>query len=169
MLTTTAPLVRWMQATDIPSLVELFAESFAREHWLPQDFTDFAMHPNRDNRIKVLVDESDRSQQILAAIAVTLTAEECCVRRLAVPRELRRQGHATYLLNQVAGRQSVIQRRIFTAVVPETNLAAQLFFRDSSVGFRFDAADRRWLANGHQGYVFRFLKTPRRRRATARI
>lgn len=169
MLITTAPLVRWMQPTDIQGLVELFAECFARERWLPQDFEDFAMHPDRDNRIKVLVDENDEQQRILSAIAVTLTDDECRVRRLAVPRELRRQGHASYLLSQVAGRQSVIQRRIFTAVVPETNLVAQLFFRDSSVGFRFDSADRRWLANGQQGYVFRCLKTPRRRRATARV
>lgn len=167
----TAPafLVRWMQPSDVPGLVELFAECYPDERWRARDFHRFTRDRRRDNRIKVLVDENDEDQRILAAIALTVTEDDCRIRRLAVPAELRRQGYATQILTHVAGRQSAIQRRIFSAAVPEDNLDAQLFFRDSAAGFRFDPADRRRYADGRQGYVFKFLKAPRRRRATAHV
>lgn len=162
--TTPELLVRWMQPADVAGLVTLFADCYPAEQWKARDFRRFVANRERDNVVKVLVDETDRSQRILAAIAYTADSEMCLIRRLAVPTVLRRQGFATEILSQTASRRSPIQRRVFKAVVSETNLTAQLFFRDSAVGFNFDRDERHWYADGRQGYVFRFLKAPRRRR-----
>ncbi len=166
MVATRELIVRWHQPSDIPTLVELFAECFPDEGWRASDFKRFCDPARADeNVIKVLVDEADPAQPLLAAIAYTLTDDECRIRRIAVPASLRRQGWGSFILASVAGRRSPIQRRVFTAVVPETNVPALEFFRDSPVGFTFDPADRRSRADGTEAYTFRYLKAPRRRRA----
>lgn len=162
---------RYFQPSDTAQLVELFAQCYPEETWRPVDFRRFAECEHRDNRLKVLVDEDDVEQRILAAMGYTMNDAgcegDCRIRRLAVSPDLRRQGFATQLLTSVAGRRSPVQQVNFTAVVPEDNLPAQLFFRDGAAGFRHDPADRRQLPDGRQGYVFRFRKTPRRRRVAA--
>jgi ribosomal protein S18 acetylase RimI-like enzyme len=166
MLTAPELLVRWYQPCDLKGLRTLFAECYPAEQWRVRDFIRFANKRERENVIKVLVDENDPTQRLLAAVFYTKTPDECLIRRIAVPQALRRQGYATEILRSIAGLKSPIQVRTFTAVVPESNLDAILFFRDSAVGFRFDPGDRR-LSGGKDAYVFRYLKAPRRRRALA--
>lgn len=113
------PLIRPASAADLPALLEIERESFARPHWTTQDFLEH----------ECLVAEIDGQvagllvwRETFPGDAVTPSERE--ILNVAVAVGFRRCGIATALLHHALSREAV-----YFLEVRESNLAAQYLYR----------------------------------------
>lgn len=126
--------VGWMCRRHLASVQAIERASFE----FPWDETDFIAHLQQRNAIALV---ARREPQVVGFVTVELRRRYVELTNLAVDPIYRRQGIGELLVARAKGllcgrRQSVV------AIVRESNLAAQLFFRDT--GFRCVDILRDW-------------------------
>ena len=119
--------IRWMIRRDMPEVLGIEAESFEFP-WLEEDFIRCL---RQRNCIGMVAEHDDR---VVGFMIYELAKNRIQVLNFATAAEYRRRGIGTQMIGKLIGKLSAQRRTRVTLDVRETNLPAQLFFRDS--GFR---------------------------------
>ena len=119
--------IRWMIRRDMPEVLDIEAESFEFP-WLEEDFIRCL---RQRNCIGMVAEHDDR---VVGFMIYELNKTRIHVLNFAVAAEYRRRGVGTQMVAKLIGKLSSQRRTRIMLEVRETNLPAQLFFRDS--GFR---------------------------------
>ena len=119
--------IRWMIRRDMPEVLAIEAGSFEFP-WLEEDFIRCL---RQRNCIGMVAEHEDR---VVGFMIYELNKNRIQVLNFATAPEHRRQGVGTQMVAKLIGKLSAQRRNRIALEVRETNLAAQLFFRDS--GFR---------------------------------
>lgn len=123
--------IRWMIRADMPAVLRIESESFD----FPWDEQTFIEHLRQRNCIG-MVAESDGGH-VVGYVVYELHKKRLDLLNIAVAREHRRHGVGTQMLAKLASKLNDQRRDRITLEVRETNLGAQLFFKQ--VGFRATA------------------------------
>jgi ribosomal-protein-alanine N-acetyltransferase len=119
--------IRWMIRRDMAEVLEIENTSFE----FPWSEDDFIRCLRQRNCIGMVAEHEDR---VVGFMIYELHKNQLHILNFAVRPELRRQGIGTQMANKLVGKLSQQRRNRIMLEVRETNLSAQLFFRDS--GFR---------------------------------
>jgi [ribosomal protein S18]-alanine N-acetyltransferase len=119
--------VRWMCRKDMPAVLEIERQSFEFP-WSEDDFIRCLRYP----RCIGMVVESDG--RVVGFMMYALYKFRLHLLTLAVHRDFRRRGVGTRLMQKLFGKLSYQRRNRIVLEVRETNLSAQMFFRE--MGFR---------------------------------
>lgn len=114
--------IRWMIRRDMAPTLAIERESFAR----PWTETDFVTHLRNRNTIGMVAECGD---ELAGYMLYELHHTHLALLNLAVHHDARRQGVGTQMLDKLAGKLSERRRTHIALMVCETNLDAQLFFR----------------------------------------
>jgi [ribosomal protein S18]-alanine N-acetyltransferase len=119
--------IRWMIRRDMDDALEIENESFE----FPWSEEDFVRCLRQRNCIGMVAEHDD---QIVGFMIYELHKTRLHVLNFAVARKFRRLGIGTQMIQKLVGKLSHQRRSRILLEVRETNLAAQLFFRQC--GFR---------------------------------
>ncbi len=119
--------IRWMIRRDMPEVLAIEAASFEFP-WLEDDFIRCL---RQRNCIGMVAEHDDR---VVGFMIYELNKNRIQVLNFATAPEMRRRAVGTQMVRKLVGKLSAQRRTRILLEVRETNLAAQLFFRDS--GFR---------------------------------
>jgi [ribosomal protein S18]-alanine N-acetyltransferase len=119
--------IRWMIRRDMPEVLDIERQSFEFP-WLSDDFTRCL---RQRNCIGMIAESEDR---LVGFMIYELHKTRIHVLNFAVAADCHRQGVGSQMVAKLAGKLSSQRRSRIVLEVRETNLAAQLFFRDA--GFR---------------------------------
>ena len=119
--------IRWMIRRDMPEVLAIEAGSFEFP-WLEEDFIRCL---RQRNCIGMVAEHDDR---VVGFMIYELNKNRIQVLNFAVADEYRRRGVGTQMVAKLIGKLSAQRRTRIGLEVRETNLAAQLFFRQT--GFR---------------------------------
>jgi [ribosomal protein S18]-alanine N-acetyltransferase len=117
--------VRWMIRRDMPEVLAIEAESFEFP-WLDDDFIRCL---RQRNCIGMVAEHDDR---VVGFMIYELHKTRIHVLNFAVAESERRRGVGTQLIAKLIGKLSTQRRSRIVLEVRETNLAAQLFFRENA-------------------------------------
>ena len=131
--------LRYCLDYELRDLIRIERLCFA-EPWTRREFQPFI------ERSRVLVAECNATLDILGFAAYEVSRGEVRIVNMAVEPVAQRRGVGLALVNRLKDKLCPWKRRVLTALVPETNLAAHLFLR--SCGFRGSVDPN--------GYLFRF-------------
>jgi [ribosomal protein S18]-alanine N-acetyltransferase len=127
--------IRWMIRRDMPEVLGIEAGSFEYS-WSEEDFIRCL---RQRNCIGMVAEHDDR---VVGFMIYELSKTRIHVLNFAVADDCRRLGVGTQMIAKLIGKLSAQRRSRVMLEVRETNLAAQLFFRDS--GFRAVSVLRRY-------------------------
>ena len=119
--------IRWMIRRDMPTVLDIEADSFEFP-WLEDDFIRCL---RQRNCIGMVVELDDR---VVGFMVYELSKTRLHMLNFAVAPEFRRFGVGSQMIRKLIGKLSAQRRSRIMLEVRETNLAAQLFFREN--GFR---------------------------------
>lgn len=119
--------IRWMIRRDMAEVLEIERESFE----FPWSEEDFIRCLRQRNCIGMVAEYEDR---VVGFMIYELHKTRLHVLNFAVAQKLRRRGVGRQMLAKLVGKLSFQRRTRVLLEVRETNLAAQLFFRNE--GFR---------------------------------
>jgi len=119
--------IRWMIRRDMPEVLAIEADSFEFP-WLEEDF----IRCLRQRNCIGMVAEYD--ERVVGFMIYELNKTRIQVLNFATARDYRRRGVGSQMVAKLIGKLSAQRRTRITLDVRETNLAAQLFFREN--GFR---------------------------------
>ena len=119
--------IRWMIRRDMPEVLGIEGESF-QFPWSEDDF----IRCLRQRNCIGMVCEYDA--KVVGFMIYELHKNRLHILNFAVHQQLRRKGIGTQMIRKLIGKLSPQRRSRIMLEVRETNLAAQLFFRD--IGFR---------------------------------
>ncbi len=119
--------IRWMIRRDMPEVLATENESFEFP-WLEEDFIRCL---RQRNCIGMVAEHEDR---VVGFMIYELHKNRIHVHNFAVAREYRRRGVGSQMVAKLIAKLSSQRRSRVVLEVRETNLAAQLFFREN--GFR---------------------------------
>ncbi|MFZ5831083.1 MAG: ribosomal protein S18-alanine N-acetyltransferase, partial [Planctomycetota bacterium] len=119
--------IRWMIRRDMPEVLAIERSCFEFP-WLDDDFVRCL---RQRNCIGMVAEHEDR---VVGFMIYELHKSRIHVLNFAVAPDFRRRGVGWQMAAKLIGKLSVQRRNRIVLEVRETNLAAQLFFRD--VGFR---------------------------------
>ena len=119
--------IRWMIRRDMPEVLAIEAESFEFP-WLEEDFIRCL---RQRNCIGMVAEHDDR---VVGFMIYELAKSRIQVLNFATAARYRRRGVGAQMAAKLIGKLSAQRRTRIVLEVRETNLAAQLFFRQS--GFR---------------------------------
>lgn len=119
--------IQWMIRRNMPEVLAIEAESFEFP-WLEEDFIRCLRGRNRVGMVAAYDD------RIVGFMIYELFKQRINIENFAVASEWRRLGVGSQMVAKLIGKLSLQRRTRITLEVRETNLAAQLFFRDK--GFR---------------------------------
>ncbi len=119
--------IRWMIRRDMPAVLDIEADSFEFP-WLEEDFIRCL---RQRNCIGMIVEHDDR---VVGFMVYELNKTRLHMLNFAVAPEFRRLGVGSQMINKLIGKLSAQRRSRIMLEVRETNLDAQLFFREN--GFR---------------------------------
>lgn len=119
--------VRWMIRRDMPEVLGIEAQSFE----FPWSEDDFIRALSQRNCIGMVAEQDN---QVVGFMIYELTKTRIRVLNFAVASRYRRLGIGSQMIAKLIGKLSTQRRSRITLEVRETNLAAQLFFREA--GFR---------------------------------
>lgn len=117
----------WMRRNDMPAVLAIEQDSF-QFPWTENEFLMMLRHRNCIGLVARLHDE------IQGFALYELQRHSFELFNLAVDPKCRRFGIGSFIVSKLIGKLTTTRRRSITAVVRESNLPAQLFFR--AVGFR---------------------------------
>lgn len=120
-------LVRWMIRRDMPEVLEIEQESFE----FPWSKEDYIRCLRQRNCIGMIAELGER---VVGVMVYELQETSFQLLNFAVHRELRRRNIGTALMSKLQNKLSPQRRDSIFLEVRETNLPAQLFFRNQ--GFR---------------------------------
>lgn len=119
--------IRWMIRRDMREVLDIEAESFEFP-WLEEDFIRCL---RQRNCIGMVAEQDDR---VVGFMIYELNKTRLHVLNLAVASDCRRQHVGSQMIAKLIGKLSPQRRTRIALEVRETNLPAQLFFREN--GFR---------------------------------
>ena len=119
--------IRWMIRRDMPEVLAIEAASFEFP-WLEDDFIRCL---RQRNCIGMVAEHDD---QVVGFMIYELNKNRIQVLNFATAPEMRRRGVGMQMVRKLIGKLSAQRRTRILLEVRETNLEAQLFFRDT--GFR---------------------------------
>lgn len=119
--------IRWMIRRDMSEVMEIEDESFE----FPWSEEDFIRCLRQRNCIGMVAEHEER---VVGFMIYELHQARLHVLNFAVRADFRRQGVGSAMIRKLVSKLSPQRRRRILLEVRETNLQAQLFFRD--VGFR---------------------------------
>lgn len=119
--------IRWMIRRDMLEVLEIENESFE----FPWSEEDFVRCLRQRNCIGMVADYEDR---VAGFMIYELHRNRLHILNFAVAPQFRRRGVGQQMVDKLVGKLSPQRRNRILLEVRETNLAAQLFFRD--LGFR---------------------------------
>ena len=119
--------IRWMIRRDMLEVLEIEAESFEFP-WLEEDFIRCL---RQRNCIGMVAEHEDR---VVGFMVYELNKTRLHVLNFAVAADYRRMGVGSQMIAKLIGKLSAQRRTRIMLEVRETNLPAQLFFREN--GFR---------------------------------
>jgi len=119
--------IRWMIRRDMPEVLDIENSSFE----FPWSEEDFIRCLRQRNCIGMVAEYDER---VVGFMIYELHKNRLHILNFAVRPEFRRRGVATAMVNKLIGKLSQQRRNRILLEIRETNLDAQLFFRDS--GFR---------------------------------
>lgn len=130
--------IRWMIRRDMPEVLAIEAESFEFP-WLEDDFIRCL---RQRNCIGMVAEHED---QVVGFMIYELHKTRIHVLNFAVASEHRHRGVGSQMIAKLAGKLSAQRRSRIVLEVRETNLDAQLFFREN--GFRAVSVLRSYYAD----------------------
>jgi [ribosomal protein S18]-alanine N-acetyltransferase len=130
--------IRWMIRRDMPEVLAIEAESFEFP-WLEDDFIRCL---RQRNCIGMVAEYDD---QVVGFMIYELHKTRIHVLNFAVASEHRHRGVGSQMIAKLAGKLSSQRRSRIVLAVRETNLDAQLFFREN--GFRAVSVLRSYYAD----------------------
>ncbi len=119
--------IRWMIRRDMPEVLEIEREGFE----FPWSEDDFLRCLQQRNCIGMVAEHAD---QVVGFMIYELHKTRLHLLNFCVSSHSRRRRVGTQMVEKLAGKLSPQRRNHILLEVRETNLGAQLFFRD--VGFR---------------------------------
>ncbi len=119
--------IRWMIRRDMPEVLEVEAQSFEFP-WLEEDFIRCL---RQRNCIGMVAEHDDR---VVGFMIYELHKTRIHVLNFAVAADYHRRGVGSQMVAKLIAKLSPQRRNRIVLEVRETNLAAQLFFREN--GFR---------------------------------
>ncbi len=119
--------IRWMIRRDMLAVLDIEADSFEFP-WLEEDFIRCL---RQRNCIGMVVEHDDR---VAGFMVYELNKTRLHMLNFAVAPQFRRLGVGSQMIRKLIGKLSAQRRSRIMLEVRETNLAAQLFFREN--GFR---------------------------------
>lgn len=146
--------IRWMIRRDMPEVLAIEGESFEFP-WLDDDF----IHCLRQrNCIGMVAEHEDR---VVGFMIYELHKTRIHVLNFAVCEEYRRCGVGSQMIAKLSAKLSTQRRTRIILEVRETNLAAQLFFREN--GFRAVSVLRSYYADTPEdAYLMQYRYRPER-------
>lgn len=146
--------VRWMIRRDMPEVLGIEEELFEFP-WLEDDFIRSL---RQRNCIGMVAEYEDR---VVGFMIYELHKTRIHVLNFAVAREYQRRGVGSQMIAKLIGKLSPQRRSRILLEVRETNLAAQLFFREN--GFRAVSILRDYYADTTEdAYMMQFRYRPER-------
>jgi len=120
-------LIRWMIRRDMPDVLRIENEGFEFP-WTEEEFISCL---RQRNCIGMVAEHDDR---VVGFMIYEMSKTRIRVLNFATARDYRRRGVGSQMLAKLIGKLSLQRRTRISLEVRETNLPAQLFFRDN--GFR---------------------------------
>jgi [ribosomal protein S18]-alanine N-acetyltransferase len=150
--------IRWMIRRDMPEVMAIEAGSFEFP-WLDDDFVRCL---RQRNCIGMVAEHEDR---VVGFMIYELHKTRIHVLNFAVARDDRRRGVGSQMIAKLTAKLSTQRRSRVLLEVRETNLAAQLFFREN--GFRAVSVLRSYYADTPEdAYMMQYRYRPERQTAT---
>ncbi|MEZ6096699.1 MAG: ribosomal protein S18-alanine N-acetyltransferase [Pirellulaceae bacterium] len=116
--------IRWMIRRDMPEVLAIETSSFE----FPWSEDDFIRCLRQRNCIGMVAEYED---QVVGFMIYELNRSELHVLNFSVRPDMRRRGVGTQMLEKLIGKLSQQRRTRISLEVRETNLAAQLFFKNA--------------------------------------
>jgi [ribosomal protein S18]-alanine N-acetyltransferase len=146
--------IRWMIRRDMPEVLDTECASFEFP-WLEDDFVRCL---RQRNCIGMVAEHEDR---VAGFMIYELQKTRIHVLNFAVAPNYRRRGVGSQMIAKLIAKLSAQRRNRVTLEVRETNLAAQLFFREN--GFRAVSVMRNYYADSPEdAYLMQFRYRPER-------
>ena len=144
--------IRWMIRRDMPEVLATEAESFEFP-WLEEDFIRSLQQRNCIGMVAVIttgtggknwLDTEESIERCTGFMIFELHKAHIHVLNFAVAEDYRRRGVGSQMIAKLAAKLSAQRRSRIVLEVCETNLAAQVFFREN--GFRAVSVLRSYYA-----------------------
>ncbi len=119
--------IRWMIRRDMPEVLTIESQAFE----FPWSEDDFVRCLRQRNCIGMVAEHNER---VVGFMIYELHKNRLHILNFAVHEEMRRRGIGSQMIRKLVSKLSPQRRSRIMLEVRETNLGAQLFFRD--VGFR---------------------------------
>ena len=149
--------IRWMIRRDMPEVLATEADSFE----FPWSEDDFIRCLRQRNCIGMVAEHDDR---VAGFMIYELHKSRIHVLNFAVAEDYRRRGVGSQMVAKLIAKLSAQRRRRLVLEVRETNLAAQLFFREN--GFRAVSVLRSYYADTPEdAYIMHYRYRPERQYA----
>ena len=149
--------IRWMIRRDMPEVLAIEGESFEFP-WLEDDFIRCL---RQRNCIGMVAEHEDR---VVGFMIYELHRTRIHVLNFAVAEDQRHCGVGSQMIAKLAAKLSSQRRSRIVLEVRETNLAAQVFFREN--GFRAVSVLRSYYADTPEdAYLMQFRYRPERQQA----
>ena len=149
--------IRWMIRRDMPEVLAVEATSFE----FPWSEDDFIRCLRQRNCIGMVAEHEDR---VVGFMIYELHKSRIHVLNFAVDEEYRRSGVGSQMIAKLSAKLSSQRRSRIILEVRETNLAAQLFFREN--GFRAVSVLRSYYADTPEdAYLMQYRYRPERQPA----
>lgn len=149
--------IRWLIRRDMPEVLAIEAESFEFP-WLEGDF---AHSLRQRNCIGMIAEHENR---VVGFMIYELHKTRIHVLNFAVAKAFRRLGVGSQMIAKLASKLSAHRRSRIILEVRETNLEAQLFFREN--GFRAVSVLRGYYADTPEdAYIMQHRYRPERQTA----
>ncbi|MEN6457670.1 MAG: ribosomal protein S18-alanine N-acetyltransferase [Thermoguttaceae bacterium] len=146
--------IRWLIRRDMPDVLAIESQSFE----FPWSQDDFVRCLRQRNCIGMVAEHQDK---ICGFMIYELRKSRIHVLNFAVADDCRRSGVGSQMLAKLCGKLSSQHRSRIVLEVRETNLAAQLFFREN--GFRAVSVLRCYYADTPEdAYMMQYRWRPER-------
>lgn len=119
--------IRWMIRRDMPEVLRIEQSSFEFP-WAEEDFVRCLRQRNCIGMV------AEYEEQVVGFMIYELDRDQLHVLNFAVRPDARRRGVGSQMVEKLAGKLSQQRRTRISLEVRETNLAAQVFFRNA--GFK---------------------------------
>ena len=143
--------IRWMIRRDMPEVLTIERASFEFP-WFEEDFIRCLRQRNCIGMV------AEHAEQVVGFMIYELHKTRLHILNFSVAAEVRRRGVGTQMIEKLVGKLSSQRRTRITLEVRETNLAAQVFFRQS--GFKATSVLRGFYDDSPEdAYLMQFCQS----------
>jgi len=143
--------IRWMIRRDMPEVLAIERESFEFP-WFEEDFIRCLRQRNCIGMV------AEHAERVVGFMIYELHKTRLHILNFSVAAEIRRRGVGKQMIDKLVGKLSSQRRTRISLEVRETNLDAQVFFRQN--GFRATSVLRSFYDDSPEdAYVMQFLQS----------